>query len=118
MPLDLSDTVSDVPQEAALRLRSEGWPVKADVLEGPVSLIGDPTPISLVIRNMLENVPERSPTGTRLSVELGENGVVTFHDTGRGPSPRAPSDASRGSCVDRTTCKTEAASALRPARPL
>ncbi len=87
-PLDLSEAVAQVLQEAAPRLVSEGWPVEADGLDTPVPVIGDPTLIALVLRNLLENVRKHTPTGTQVMVRVGDDGAVSFEDTGHGPPPR------------------------------
>ena len=87
-PLDLSEAVAQVLQEAAPRLVSEGWLVEADGLDTPVAVIGDPTLIALILRNLLENVRKHTPTGTQALIQVGDDGVVSFEDTGPGPPPR------------------------------
>lgn len=88
--LDLSDAVEQVLQEAAPRLLSEGWSVEADGLDRSVSVIGDPTLIALVLRNLLENVRKHTPAGTRVVVRVSDDGIVSFRDTGDGPPPEVP----------------------------
>ncbi|MFC0341390.1 sensor histidine kinase [Paracoccus niistensis] len=83
-PLDLSEAVAQVLEEAAPRLVSEGWLVEADGLDRPVPVIGNPTLIALVLRNLLENVRKHTPAGTQVMVRAGEDGTVTFEDTGPG----------------------------------
>lgn len=87
-PLDLSETVAQVLQEAAPHLVSEGWLVEADGLDRPVPVIGNPTLIALVLRNLLENVRKHTPAGTQVMVQAGWDGTVTFEDTGPGLPPR------------------------------
>ncbi|WP_292103971.1 HAMP domain-containing sensor histidine kinase [Brevundimonas sp.] len=83
-PLDLAETVAQVLREAAPRLVSAGWSVEADGLDTPVEVIGDPTLIALVIRNLLDNVRKHTPAGTRLSVVVSADGSVLLRDTGPG----------------------------------
>lgn len=83
--LDLSETVSRILQEAAPRLVSEGWPIEAEGLERPVPVLGDPTLIALVLRNLLDNVRKHTPVGTSVMIRVGGDGAVSFEDTGRGP---------------------------------
>jgi len=86
--LDLSEAVARVLQEAAPRLVSEGWLVEAEGLETPVPVIGDPTLIALVLRNLLDNVRKHTRTGTCVTVRVGEDGSLSFEDTGPGPPDR------------------------------
>lgn len=87
-PLDLAETVAEVLREAAPRLVAEGRPVEAEGLETPVPVLGNPTLIALVLRNLLENVHKHTPPGTRATVRVVEDGTVFFHDTGPGPPAR------------------------------
>lgn len=87
-PLDLAETVAELLREAAPRLVAEGRPVEAEGLETPVLVLGDPTLIALVLRNLLENVRKHTPIGTRVTVRVAGDGTVCFHDTGPGPPPR------------------------------
>lgn len=87
-PLDLAETIADVLLEAAPRVVAEGRPVEAEGLETPVLVLGDPTLIALVLRNLLENVRKHTPVGTRVTVRVAEDGTVFFHDTGPGLPPR------------------------------
>lgn len=89
-PLDLGETIAAVLLEAAPRLLAEGRPVEAEGLETPIVVLGDPTLIALVLRNLLENVRKHTPIGTRVTVRVAEDGTVFFHDTGPGLPPRFP----------------------------
>ncbi|MGP3697928.1 sensor histidine kinase [Rhodobacter sp. NSM] len=88
--LDLSETVTQILQEAAPRLVSEGWPIEAEGLTSPIPVLGDPTLIALVLRNLLDNVRKHTPPGTSVTVRADEDGTVCFEDTGHGPPPRIP----------------------------
>lgn len=116
-PLDLSKVVAKVLHEVVPRLVSGGWPVEADGLDRPVRVIGDPTLIALVMRNLLENVRKHTPTGTQVIVQVSDDGVVSFQDTGHGPPPRFPErdfarfargsdDARAGSGLGLVICET------------
>ncbi|GAD58809.1 HAMP domain-containing histidine kinase [Brevundimonas sp. BAL450] len=83
-PLDLAETVAQVLREAAPRLVSAGWSLEADGLDTPTEVIGDPTLIALVIRNLLDNVRKHTPAGTRVSVVVSADGSVLLRDTGPG----------------------------------
>ncbi len=87
-PLDLAETVAEVLREAVPRLAAEGRPVEAECLDTPVLVLGDATLISLVLRNLLDNVRKHTPVGTRVTVRVTEDGTVFFQDTGPGPPPR------------------------------
>lgn len=86
-PLDLAETIAEVLLEAAPRLMAEGRPVEAEGLETPVLVMGDPTLIALVLRNLLDNVRKHTPAGTRITVRVAEDGTVFFLDTGPGLPP-------------------------------
>ena len=86
--LDLAETVAQVLREAAPRMMAEGRPVEAEGLETPVPVLGDPTLIALVLRNLLENVRKHTSVGTGVTVRVAEDGTVFFHDTGPGLPPR------------------------------
>lgn len=83
-PVDLAETVAQVLREAAPRLVSAGWSVEADGLDTPVEVIGDPTLIALVIRNLLDNVRKHTPAGTRVNVAVSADGSISLCDTGPG----------------------------------
>ncbi|MDY6923146.1 MAG: HAMP domain-containing sensor histidine kinase [Pseudomonadota bacterium] len=87
-PLDLAETVAEVLREAAPRLMAEGRPLEAEGLDSSVPVLGDPTLIALVLRNLLDNVRKHSPVGTQVTVRVAGDGTVFFHDTGPGPPPR------------------------------
>lgn len=116
-PLDLSEAVAQVLQEAAPRLVAEGWLVEAEGLDTPVPVIGDPTLIALVLRNLLENVRKHTPIGTKATIQVGNDGTVTFEDTGPGlPScfpkrdfvrfARGSGDVRTGSGLGLSICET------------
>ena len=115
--LDLAETAARILQEAAPRLVSEGWPIAAEGLEISVPVIGDPTLIALVLRNLLDNVRKHTPVGTSVMVRVREDGTVSFEDTGQGPPPhigprsftrfsRGPGDVRAGSGLGLSICET------------
>ena len=83
-PLDLAETVAQVLREAAPRLVSAGWSLEADGLDTRVEVIGDPTLIALIIRNLLDNVRKHTPPGTRVTVVVSADGSVSLRDSGPG----------------------------------
>lgn len=84
IPLDLAALVSRLLLDAAPRLLSEGRFLEADGLDTPVQVIGDPTLVALVLRNLLENVRKHTPVRTRVTVRVRPDGSLTVHDTGPG----------------------------------
>lgn len=90
-PLDLAETVAEVLLEAAPRLMTEGWGVEAEGLARPVVVLGEPGLISLVLRNLLENVRKHTPVGVQVMVRVTENGTIIFQDTGPGLPPSVAS---------------------------
>ena len=82
--LHLGQTVAQVLQEAAPRLVSAGWSIEADGLELPVRIIGDPTLITLILRNLLDNVRKHTPIGSTAKVSILKDGTLLFADTGPG----------------------------------
>lgn len=115
-PLDLAETVAEVLREAAPRLVADGRAVEAEGLDTPVLVLGDPTLIALVLRNLLENVRKHTPVGTRVTVRVAE-GTLFFHDTGPGLPPgfhrtgfarfaRANDDVRSGSGLGLSICET------------
>ncbi|MFN3668982.1 MAG: sensor histidine kinase [Brevundimonas sp.] len=116
-PLDLAETVAEVLREAAPRMVAEGRPVEAEGLETPVAVLGNPTLIALVLRNLLENVRKHTPTGTQATVRVAEDGTVVFQDTGPGLPPsyhgasfarfvRGNDDVRSGSGLGLSICET------------
>ncbi|MBX9461250.1 MAG: hypothetical protein KL785_09325 [Brevundimonas sp.] len=116
-PLDLAETVAEVLRDAAPRLVAEGRAVEAEGLETRVLVLGDPTLIGLVLRNLLENVRRHTPIGTRITVRVAEDGTVFFHDTGPGLPPgfqrtdfarfaRGSHDVRSGSGLGLSICET------------
>lgn len=83
-PLDLADAAARILREAAPRLVAAGWSLEAEGLDAPVRVIGDPTLIALVLRNLLENVRRHTPVGTRVQVTVTADGALLFRDTGPG----------------------------------
>ncbi|ODA67118.1 Sensor protein QseC [Methyloligella halotolerans] len=82
--LHLGETVASILEEAAPRLVSAGWSLEADGLDSPVRIIGDPTLITLVLRNLLENVRRHTPAGSTARVSISNDGTLLFTDTGPG----------------------------------
>ena len=82
--LHLGKTVASVLQEAAPRLVSAGWLLEADGLNLPVQIIGDSTLITLILRNLLENVRRHTPAGSTVKVSIFNDGTLLFTDTGPG----------------------------------
>lgn len=116
-PLDLAETVAEVLQELAPRLVAEGRLVEAEGLEHPTPVLGDPTLIRLVVRNLVENVRRHTPIGTRVMVRCVEDGTVIFQDTGPGLPPtfhndgfarfsRGNDDVRSGSGLGLSICET------------
>ncbi|MEF2074396.1 sensor histidine kinase [Consotaella aegiceratis] len=82
--LHLNETVAQVLEEAAPRLVSGGWSIEADGLDLPVRIVGDPTLIALILRNLLDNVRKHTPAGTAVKVSIRDDGTLHFSDTGPG----------------------------------
>ncbi|MAY63250.1 MAG: hypothetical protein CML29_13670 [Rhizobiales bacterium] len=82
--LHLGDTVAQVLEEAAAQLIAAGWTIEADGLDLPVQIIGDPTLIALIIRNLLDNVRKHTPLGTGVKISISDDGTLLFVDTGPG----------------------------------
>lgn len=83
-PLDLAGTTARILQETAPRLVAAGWSLEAEGLDTPVRVIGDPTLIALLLRNLMENVRKHTPVGTRVQVLVCGDGSLVFRDTGPG----------------------------------
>ncbi len=116
-PLDLAETTARILRETAPRLVAAGWSLEAEGLEAPVRVIGDPTLIALVLRNLLENVRKHTPVGTRVRVLVSADGSLLFCDTGPGlPSAfpdsgfarfiRGSDDARSGSGLGLAICES------------
>ena len=115
--LHLGETVAQILQEAAPRLVSAGWLLEADGLSLPVHVIGDPTLISLILRNLLDNVRKHTPPGTKVKVSISKDGSLLFTDTGPGLPQGFPysnfarfvrgnDDARSGSGLGLSICET------------
>ncbi|WP_157944680.1 sensor histidine kinase [Mangrovicella endophytica] len=115
--LHLGETVAQVLQEAAPRLVSAGWLLEADGLDSPVQIIGNPTLIALILRNLLDNVRKHTPVGSLVKVSIFNDGTLLFADTGPGLPQRFPrsgfarfvrgnDDARSGSGLGLSICET------------
>ncbi len=115
--LHLGETVAQVLQDAAPRLVSAGWSIEAEGLNSPVQIIGDPTLITLVLRNLLENVRKHTPPGSTVKVSIPNDGTLLFTDTGPGLPQGFPrsnfarfvrgnDDARSGSGLGLSICET------------
>ncbi|XSG82044.1 MAG: sensor histidine kinase [Methyloligella sp. ZOD6] len=115
--LHLGETVASVLQEAAPRLVSAGWSLEADGLNLPVQIVGDETLITLVLRNLLENVRKHTPPGGTVKVSISNDGALLFTDTGPGLPREFPrsnfarfvrgnDDARSGSGLGLSICET------------
>ncbi|MAU97778.1 MAG: hypothetical protein CMP81_18155 [Fulvimarina sp.] len=82
--LPLGETVAQILQEAAPRLVSAGRSIEADGLDSPVRIVGDPTLIALILRNLLENVRKHTPIGSTVTVSVSDDGTLLVADTGPG----------------------------------
>jgi signal transduction histidine kinase len=90
-PLHLGETVAHILEETAPRLVSAGWLLEASGLSSKVDVVGDPTLIALVIRNLLDNVRKHTPPGTSVKVSVSDDGGLLFTDTGPGLPQGFPS---------------------------
>ena len=88
--LHLGEAVAQVLEEAAPRLMSAGWTIEADGLDLPVQIIGDPTLIALVLRNLLDNVRKHTKAGSNVKVSISTDGTLLFADNGPGLPARFP----------------------------
>ena len=61
-----------------------GWTIEAEGLDLPVQIIGDPTLITLIIRNLLDNVRKHTPQGSTVTISISADGTLLFADTGPG----------------------------------
>lgn len=114
--LNLGEGVAQVLNEAAPRLVSGGWLLEAEGLDLPVQIIGDPTLIALILRNLLDNVRKHTPAGSSVKVSISSDGTLLFTDTGPGlpgfPSSsfarfvRGNDDARSGSGLGLSICET------------
>lgn len=115
--LHLGETVASILEEAAPRLVSGGWSLEAEGLNSHVRVIGDPTLITLVLRNLLENVRRHTPAGSTISVAVFDDGTLLFRDTGPGLPREFPrsnfarfvrgnEDARSGSGLGLSICET------------
>ena len=69
---------------------SAGWTIEADGLDLPVQIIGDPTLIALVLRNLLDNVRKHTKAGSNVKVSISTDGTLLFADNGPGLPARFP----------------------------
>lgn len=115
--LHLGETIAQILQEAAPRLVSAGWLLEAEGLNLPLRIIGDPTLIALIMRNLLDNVRKHTPTGSTIKVVLAGDGSLLFSDTGPGLPQGFPrssfarfvrgnDDARSGSGLGLSICET------------
>jgi signal transduction histidine kinase len=109
--------VAQVLQEIAPRLVSAGWLLEADGLDLPVQVIGDPTLIAIIMRNLVDNVRKHTPTGSSIKVSISDDGTLLFADTGPGLPEGFPcssfarfvrgnDDARSGSGLGLSICET------------
>jgi PAS domain S-box-containing protein len=88
-PLDLAALVSATVEDHRSLLESHGLRVVAELPAGPVWVDGDPTRLSQVVGNLLQNSNKFTNPGGRVEVRLeaGVDAVLTVRDTGIGMGP-------------------------------
>lgn len=91
-PMDLADTVEAALTAIAHTSADKGVVLEPPTLHRPAPLVADPVRIALILKNLLTNAVEYTPTGGKVKVTLERPAtlyILTVSDTGRGLSPEA-----------------------------
>lgn len=81
---DLVERVQDIAMEMAPRILTEGRDIGFDSEIEQRDCCGDPILVGIAVRNLIENAVRHTPPGTRISVGLSAQGVVSVRDNGPG----------------------------------
>ncbi|HEY1064835.1 MAG TPA: response regulator [Pirellulales bacterium] len=88
-PCDLASIVRQTAEDYRPTLLAAGLELNVEIVDQPLSLIGDPTRLAQTVGNLLHNAGKFTERGGRVSVHAtadaaGDAAVITVRDTGAG----------------------------------